>query len=68
MEGFKDRNGIRKRKQYGKAASVNTEGAEDRIIELREIVAPYLLKDIYNMDEIGLFWRATPDTTLATEA
>jgi hypothetical protein len=34
MEGFKDRNSICKRKQYGKAALVNIEGVEDRIIEL----------------------------------
>ena len=67
IEGFKDRNGIRKRKQYGEAASVNTEGAEDRMIELWEIVAPYPPKDVYNMDETGLFWKATLDTTLATK-
>lgn len=38
------------------------------MIELQEIVAPYPLKDIYNMDETGLFWKAIPDTTLATKA
>jgi DDE superfamily endonuclease/Tc5 transposase DNA-binding domain len=68
LEGFKSRNGIRKRKQHGEAASVNMEGAEDRMIELRAIVAPYPSKDVYNMDETGLFWKATPDTTLATES
>ena len=68
MEGFKSCNSIRKRKQHGKAALVNIEGAEDRMIELREIVASYLLKDIYNMDKIGLFWKAILDTILATKA
>jgi len=68
LEGFKSRNGIRKRKQYGEAASVNIEGAKDRIIELRAIVAPYPLKDIYNMDKTGLFWKAILDTTLATKS
>ena len=34
LEGFKSRNGIRKRKQYGKAALANMEGAEDRMVEL----------------------------------
>ena len=67
LEGFKSRNGIRKRKQYGEAASVNIEGAEDRIIELRAIVTSYPLKDVYNIDETGLFWKATLDTTLATK-
>ena len=34
LEGFKSRNGIRKRKQYSKATLANIEGAEDRIVEL----------------------------------
>ncbi len=68
MKGFKSRNSIHKKKQHGKAASVNIKGAEDRMIELRKIVALYLLRDIYNMDETGLFWKAIPDTTLATKA
>ena len=55
LEGFKSRNGIRKRKQHGEAASANIDGAEDRMVELRVIVIPYLLKDVYNIDEIELF-------------
>ena len=68
LEGFKSRNNIHKRKQHGEAASVNMEGAEDRMLELRAIVAPYPPNDVYNMDETGLFWKAIPDTTLATKA
>jgi len=34
MEGFKDYNGICKRKQHGKVALVNIEGVEDHMIEL----------------------------------
>jgi hypothetical protein len=55
LEGFKSHNNIRKRKQYGKAALVNIEGAEDRMIELQVIIAPYLPKDVFNIDKIGLF-------------
>jgi hypothetical protein len=55
LEGFKSYNNIRKRKQYGEAALVNMEGAEDRIIELRAIVAPYLPNNIYNIDKTELF-------------
>ena len=47
---------------------VNIEGAKDRIIELRIIVAPYPLKDIFNIDKTGLFWKAILDTILATKA
>ena len=43
------------------------EGAKDRIIELRAIVAPYLLKNVYNIDKTGLFWKAILDTILATK-
>jgi len=68
MEGFKDCNGICKRKQHSKAALVNIEGAEDRMIELWEIVALYLPKDIYNMDKTGLFWKAILDIILAIKA
>ena len=55
LEGFKSHNNIHKRKQHGKAASVNIEGAEDRIIKLQAIVAPYPPNNIYNIDETGLF-------------
>jgi len=34
---------------------VNMGGAKDRIIELYAIVAPYSLKDIYNIDKTRLF-------------
>ena len=44
------------------------EGAEDRMIELQVIIAPYPPNDVYNMDETGLFWKAIPDTILATKA
>jgi len=31
------------------------EGAEDCMIELQAIIAPYSLKDVYNIDETKLF-------------
>ena len=55
LEGFKSCNGIYKRKQYGETASVNMEGAEDCMTELCVIVVPYPLKDVYNINETGLF-------------
>ena len=55
LEGFKSYNNIRKRKQYSKATLVNMEGAEDHMVELRVIIAPYLLKDVYNINETELF-------------
>jgi hypothetical protein len=68
LEGFKSRNGIYKRKQYSEAALANMDKAEDRMVELQVIIKPYSLKDVYNMDETGLFWKAILDTILATKA
>ena len=68
LEGFKSCNGIHKKKQHSEAALADMEGAEDHMVELQEIVKPYPLKDVYNIDETGLFWKAIPDTTLATKA
>jgi hypothetical protein len=36
--------------------------------DLRTICSKYKDKDIFNMDETGLFWKLTPERTLATEA
>jgi len=44
------------------------EGAKNRIVELWAIVEFYLLKDIYNIDEMVLFWKAILDTILAIKA
>ena len=47
---------------------VNMEGAEDRMTELRALIMFYPLKDVYNMDKTRLFWKAIPNTILATKA
>lgn len=36
--------------------------------DLRLLCDQYESRDIYNMDETGLFWKAMPDRTLASEA
>src|SRR5258707_3441214 len=36
--------------------------------ELRLLCSQYCDQDIFNMDETGLFWKLTPNRTLATEA
>jgi hypothetical protein len=35
---------------------------------VRGLCSNYADKDIFNMDETGLFWKMSPDRTLATEA
>ena len=38
-----------------------------QLVDLREDLKDVDLQDVYNMDESGLFWKASPDGTLATE-
>jgi hypothetical protein len=66
MDGFKKRWGIRKIRQYGEAASVQAEDSAEALEEVKIEVKKYPDDDVYNMDETGLFWKATPDLTLAT--
>ena len=35
--------------------------------DLLKLVSEYAAKDVYNMDEIGLFWKMAPDRSLGTE-
>ena len=66
VDNFKKRNRISRRKLHGEAGSADTEGAEERMQELRVIIDAYPNQDVYNMDEAGLFYKATPDIGLAT--
>ncbi|CAG8755504.1 19684_t:CDS:2, partial [Gigaspora margarita] len=44
-------------KKHGEDASVDDNIVADAISKLREVLKEYKLKDIYNMDETGLFYR-----------
>src|SRR5436190_21507744 len=35
---------------------------------LRTLIDEYGMENSYNMDETGLYWKMTPDITLATES
>ena len=53
--------------RHGESASVDMEALEISLYTLYTIVQPYANDDIYNMDETGLYWKARPDRTLASE-
>jgi len=53
--------------RHGEAAAVDTEALEVDLQSIREALQSYPNEDIYNMDETGLYWKATPDQTLASE-
>jgi hypothetical protein len=54
---FKKRHGLRQITKHGEDASVDNAVVTSVIFELQEILEEYDLKDIYNMDETGLFYR-----------
>ncbi|CAG8464699.1 2157_t:CDS:2 [Gigaspora rosea] len=54
---FKKRNNIMHRTKHGEEASADHIAITFAIPQLRELLEGYELKDIYNMDETGLFYR-----------
>src|SRR6185369_4093776 len=51
---------------HGESGSVDEQAIEANINDFKCFTNDYSWKDIYNMDETGLFYRREPDTTLAT--
>jgi hypothetical protein len=70
LDRFKGRFKIKEYVQHGEAASaeVNTSKAIEQMDKVRSLVAEYQPCDVFNMDETSLFWKLTPDRTLATKA
>ena len=55
---FKDRNGLKELKRYGEAASADPERVVHKRQRIQGLIQEqgYRLKDIFNMDETGLFY------------
>ena len=55
---FKDRNRLREWKRHGEAASANDKTVEQEQKWIQNLIkeGQYQLRDIYNMDETGLFY------------
>ena len=53
---FKARYGIKKFRRFGESGSVEMEGMEDKLKSIRDKVDQFEMKDIFNMDETGLFF------------
>jgi hypothetical protein len=70
LGGFKSRFGIKEYVQHGEAASAAVEDPEHiaAMAHLCQLCTEYEPRNILNMDETGLYWRRTPDRTLATKA
>jgi hypothetical protein len=67
FDAFKTRYHISRKKRHGEAGKVDIMQLELDLAEIRSILEDYLLADIYNMDETALYWRSSPDNSLASE-
>jgi hypothetical protein len=66
LRQFKERHNFKQIRMHGESGSVDDQVVEEAITDLKQLTNSYEWKDIYNMDETGLFFRMEPDTTLAT--
>jgi len=64
---FKQQHQIRSHRRFGESGAANTKIIEESLPRIRTILDQYALADIYNMDEIGLFYRMQADNSLATK-
>ena len=60
--GFQQRHGVRQAVISGKAADVPQEDVDDWHCYLSNICKGYELKDMFNVDETGLFFCALPNS------
>ena len=64
---FKARHSIQAMKMTGERASVPEKEVDEWLERLPTLLEGYEPRDIYNVDETGLFYRALPDKTLSVK-
>lgn len=57
---FKERKGLKSFNAVGEMAGVNIELLDDEISYLQDLIKEYRPKDVFNMDETGLYYRLMP--------
>lgn len=67
IDRFKKRHDIRRFRIHGESESVPVEDLPRQKQKLVELLSQYRPEDVYNADETGLFFRMTPNQTLATK-
>ena len=70
LEGFKKRHKIKEYVIHGEASSaaVNSPELITQMTDIRLLCTQYHPRDIFNIDETGLYWKRTPNRSLGTEA
>ncbi|XP_017638541.1 CENP-B homolog protein 2-like [Gossypium arboreum] len=67
LERFKARHEIKSYRRFGESGSIVMENIEDVLPQIRAKLEIFNWKDIYNMDETGLFYRLQANHSLATK-
>ena len=68
LKSFKNRYNIKSSVLSGESADVNIETVEDWIKRIPSIIEGYELRDIFNADKTGLFFRGLPDKSLVNKS
>ncbi|GBC11696.2 jerky protein homolog-like [Rhizophagus irregularis DAOM 181602=DAOM 197198] len=64
---FKQRNNIRRYHIHGESESAPLASLPEERTKLQQLLSRYILDQIYNIDETGLFYRMSPSQTLSTK-
>ncbi|KAH1209676.1 CENP-B 2 [Glycine max] len=64
---FKHRHGIKSFHRFGESGFVDVQDMEQKLVSIREKIDKFPMKDVFNMDETGLFYRLQADNSLATK-
>ncbi|XP_074325951.1 CENP-B homolog protein 2-like [Apium graveolens] len=67
LEKFKLKHGIKSFRRFGESGSVDVQDMEKKLESIREKINQFPMKDVFNMDETGLFYRLQADHSLATK-
>lgn len=65
FSGFKDRNAISFRNVCGESESVSSSLVDKWQVDLKKIIENYQPKNIFNVDETGLFFKCLPNKTFS---
>jgi hypothetical protein len=57
LEAFKSRHDIRSYRRFGESGSIDMAALANTLPAIHDVLDQYAWKDIYNMDETGLFYR-----------
>ena len=68
LDRFKRRHNIKSFRRFGESGSVDMQRIEEALPRLRAELDQFEWRDIYNMDETGLFYRMQADHSLATSS